>query len=80
MQMKKWMINDVEVISIDRTTKQVDIRVHVNATPFQLTTEDVQRYADRQIDFALKYLMLEAFIDPPSVCLWRVKGKVVQKQ
>lgn len=56
------IINNVEVLSIDKVNKKFSMLVHIAAEPMQMYTPEVKLLVKQSTAMAIKYLMAEDFI------------------
>lgn len=69
--MKSIILRDVEVTTLNPTTKTFSLVVHVKAAPIQMHTPQVQEHVNSRVRAAVKYLVDEGFIPDPHDESWK---------
>jgi len=61
--MNSFILGDVEVTNINPVLKSFSLLVHVKAAPMQMASPEVHDHMTRRVQYAVKYLLTEGFID-----------------
>lgn len=65
-------INDIEVVSINPMLKTFSLVAHMKVVPLQMYTPEIISEVQRQVQIAVKYLVVEGFISDPKAEPWQM--------